>query len=46
MSPQQPSWKQEARQEAAPQEAAHETTQEPETKPAVEQKPDGPGENQ
>jgi small subunit ribosomal protein S3 len=46
MSPQQPSWKQEARQEAAPQEAAHETTQEPETKPAVEQKPEGPGENQ
>jgi small subunit ribosomal protein S3 len=37
MSPQQPSWKQEARQE---------TTQEPETKPAVEQKPEGPGENQ
>ena len=36
MSPQQPSWKQEARQE----------TQEPETKPAVEQKPEGPGENQ
>jgi hypothetical protein len=35
MSPQQPSWKQEARQE----------TQEPETKPAVEQKPEGPGEN-
>jgi small subunit ribosomal protein S3 len=37
MSPQQPSWKQEARQE---------TTQEPETKPAVEQKPEGSGENQ
>jgi small subunit ribosomal protein S3 len=36
MSPQQPSWKQEARQE----------TQEPETKPAVEQKPEGPGDNQ
>jgi hypothetical protein len=36
MSPQQPSWKQEARQE---------TTQEPETKPAVEQKPEDPGEN-
>jgi small subunit ribosomal protein S3 len=37
MSPQQPSWKQEVRQE---------TTQEPETKPAVEQKPEGSGENQ
>jgi small subunit ribosomal protein S3 len=40
MSPQQPSWKQEARQEIAP-----ETTQEPETRPAVEQKPEDPGEN-
>jgi small subunit ribosomal protein S3 len=41
MSPQQPSWKQEARQETTP-----ETNQEPETKPAVEQKPEGSGENQ
>src|ERR1035438_1522097 len=41
MSPQQPSWKQEARQETAP-----EANQEPATKPAVEQKPDAPGENQ
>jgi small subunit ribosomal protein S3 len=41
MSPQQPSWKQEARQETS-----QETTQEPETKPAVEQKPEGPGDNQ
>jgi hypothetical protein len=37
MSPQQPSWKQEVRQE---------TTPEPETKPAVEPKPEGSGENQ
>jgi small subunit ribosomal protein S3 len=57
MSPQQPSWKQEARQETPqempqettqeiPQETPRETTQEPETKPAVEQKPEGSGENQ
>jgi small subunit ribosomal protein S3 len=41
MSPQQPSWKQEVRQETP-----SGTTQEPETKPAVEQKPEGSGENQ
>ena len=40
MSPQQPSWKQEVRQDA-PQE-----TKEPETSPAVEPKPEGSGENQ
>ena len=37
MSPQQPSWKQEVRQETPP---------EPETKPAGEPKPEGSGENQ
>src|SRR5271157_2658186 len=41
MSPQQPAWKQEARQEAPP-----ETQPQPEEKPAASDQPEPPGENQ
>jgi hypothetical protein len=47
MAPQQPSWKQEVRQETPSAESAPaETKPATETNPANEQKPEGSGENQ
>jgi hypothetical protein len=45
MSPQAPSWKQEARQETPAAEPEKKPAAEPETKPAADQTPETPGEN-